>query len=214
MINWQVVPIERWPGEETKNRQPSRFRKTVSGKNWRGEHTERTVSGVSWTKTMDLLKREMKFLEGKNILLQMDVLPGQIRNDGWIKGNSRPGGPRIILSFDSKFGPLSYPCDMFNSWQANVRAIALALEALRKVDRYGVTKRGEQYTGWKQLPAEVGGGPHAVLAEFAKMSEAEVRKDPRVAFKKAAKNAHPDAGGNGKDFARVSEAWAMLKEGH
>lgn len=38
-------------------------------------------------------------------------------------------------------------------WQANIRAIAKTLEHLRDLDRWGVTKRGEQYTGWKALPA-------------------------------------------------------------
>src|SRR5690606_24676973 len=61
--------------------------------------------------------------------------------------------PGVILSFDSKVGHLSYPCDTFTSWQDNLRAVALALEALRKLDRYGVTKRGEQYRGFLAIEA-------------------------------------------------------------
>lgn len=38
-------------------------------------------------------------------------------------------------------------------WQINLRAIALGLEALRKLDRYGITSRGEQYTGWRAIEA-------------------------------------------------------------
>jgi len=34
-----------------------------------------------------------------------------------------------------------------------MRAIALSLQALRAVDRYGVARRAEQYRGWKQLPS-------------------------------------------------------------
>lgn len=48
---------------------------------------------------------------------------------------------------------LSYPCDSCDNWQHNVRSIALALQALRAVDRYGVTRRAEQYRGWGKLPA-------------------------------------------------------------
>jgi hypothetical protein len=40
-----------------------------------------------------------------------------------------------------------------SGWQHNVRAIALTLEALRAVDRYGATETGQQYTGFKALPA-------------------------------------------------------------
>jgi hypothetical protein len=59
----------------------------------------------------------------------------------------------VIITFNSKHGPLSYHTDKYFDWHANVRAIALALEALRKVDRYGVSKEGSQYRGYKALPA-------------------------------------------------------------
>ena len=64
-----------------------------------------------------------------------------------IKGD--PKGPAVIIAFESKHGPLKYATDVFDHWHANLRAIALGLEALRKVERYGITQRGEQYTGFR-----------------------------------------------------------------
>jgi hypothetical protein len=58
-----------------------------------------------------------------------------------------------LLTADDTF---QFAVDMFPSWQDNLRAIALGLEALRKVERYGIANRGEQYAGWAQLTA---GGP-------------------------------------------------------
>lgn len=52
-------------------------------------------------------------------------------------------------------GRLAYATDMFDSWQDNVRAIALSLEALRAVERWGVSK-GRQYTGFALLTAGPG----------------------------------------------------------
>jgi hypothetical protein len=43
---------------------------------------------------------------------------------------------------------LVYATDVCESWQHNVRSIALGLEALRAVDRYGITRRGQQYAGF------------------------------------------------------------------
>jgi hypothetical protein len=49
----------------------------------------------------------------------------------------------------------------------NARAIALGLEALRKVDRYRITKRGEQYTGWSALPPATPMGAAKMTADDA-----------------------------------------------
>jgi hypothetical protein len=44
-----------------------------------------------------------------------------------------------------------FAVDVFPTWQANLRAITLGLEALRRVQRYGIVKEDEQYTGFKAL---------------------------------------------------------------
>lgn len=44
---------------------------------------------------------------------------------------------------------LVYATDVCEYWQHNVRSIALGLESLRAVDRYGISKRGEQYAGFR-----------------------------------------------------------------
>lgn len=49
-------------------------------------------------------------------------------------------------------GRMVLATDTYEHWQANVRAIALTLEALRAVDRYGATQ-GRQYAGFQQLTA-------------------------------------------------------------
>lgn len=222
-LSWRVVPIERWPGEQTRNRQDAPFF-TIGPANEYGFRPRR--GGVDWTATSDLLERELREMRAKNIVLQMAVTDRDIRNDGWIKAAARPTHPGVILSFESKHGPLSYPCDTYRDWQANVRAIALALEALRKVDRYGVTRRGEQYTGWKQLPG-AGGTTTTMSAEVAArvMVECEgMDGDPETllesidavlaTFRQAAKRVHPDAGGTVETFQRLHLAKQILERHH
>lgn len=55
-----------------------------------------------------------------------------------------------LLSQESAY---QFAVDTYTTWQDNLRAIALGLEALRKVERYGITRGTEQYTGWKMLTA-------------------------------------------------------------
>lgn len=134
MLTYQFRPIDQWPGEKTKSRKKSQF-------------------SASWSATLDKLESELKHLRAKDIVIQAGVTSAEIRNDGMLRSTARASWPGVILSFSSKHGELSYPCDTYTDWQANVRAIALALEALRTVDRYGVTRRAEQYQGWARLPA-------------------------------------------------------------
>lgn len=228
-IDWRVVPIETWPaGELTENRKSHPFRKSVPNSWGGGTHT---VSGIDWTATMDLLDRELRMIEAENVVLQMAVTDYHIRNDGWIRANASPEHPGVILTFDSKHGPLSYPCDQFTDWQANIRAIALALEALRKVDRYGVTKTGEQYRGWKQLPP-AGGSTVTMTAQgaaqllkreagsapVAKAGVDTILADRGVAeavHREARRRTHPDTGDGSKErFQTVETAWAVLSSHH
>lgn len=224
-LDWRVVPIEKWPGEQTQERQQHRFSTERTRTGTFGSYSHRARE-VNWSGTMDLLARELGELGAHDILLQMAVEDKDIRQDGWIRANARPKHPGVILTFESKHGPLSYPCDNFTDWQANVRAIALALEALRKVDRYGVTRRGEQYSGWKKLPPP-GGSTSTMTAEVAAQVIADAagwnsapptmltKADVfRVAYRDAAKRTHPDAGGSVRDFQILQEAKAVLTAHH
>ncbi len=59
---------------------------------------------------------------------------------------------RAFRTFRAAIDPakrLVYATDACEFWQHNVRSIALGLEALRAVDRYGISRRGEQYAGFR-----------------------------------------------------------------
>jgi hypothetical protein len=68
---------------------------------------------------------------------------------------------------ETKHGPLVYSADSCALGQHNVRSIALGLEALRAVERYGVTHQGEQYTPWKAI----GSGPTPMPSNGAMTGE-------------------------------------------
>ena len=230
MIDWRVVPLKKWPGELTKERKQHRFstgkvrRYEVGGEQRSYQYRERSVD---WDGTTSLLERELEHLEATGVVLQMNVSERDIRNDGWIRANARPAHPGVILSFNARrIGPLSYPCDTYDDWQANVRAIALSLEALRAVDRHGVTKRGEQYSGFAQLPPG-GGSSTTMTAQVAADTLADAADNDfdvadlltdaaavKYAYRYAAKRAHPDAGGSVEWFQRVQLAKTVLDRHH
>lgn len=131
-----------------------------------GRHV-RSQFDTTWTSTQRTLLAEVKYLRGHALVLELDVNESAIRKDGGLYVNARPATPAVRIAFESMHGPLTYATDRFTTWQDNVRAIALGLEALRRVDRYGITKRGEQYAGWKQLPSGTGAEPSHMTADEA-----------------------------------------------
>jgi hypothetical protein len=171
---------------------------------------------AGYADTLRLLDRELRHLGARNIVVQMGLSGRDIRLDGMPRAGARPNHPGVILSFDSKHGPLNYPCGRFSEWEDNLRAIALSLEHLRTVDRYGVTKRGEQYSGWKALAPPNGKmdveEAWKALAELAGVrAETKTGADMEELYRVAAMKHHPDRGGKHEDFARLTKAMESLR---
>ncbi len=163
-VGWSARSISLWPGTKTSPRIRHPF-----SYNTKSGHRK---AGIDWPGTMALLKRELEHLGATEIVLELELYTSQVRADGWIRSDATVRDAGVILSFQSEVGPMRYPVDRFTEWKANVRGIAKALEALRKVNRYGVAGRAEQYKGWLQIPAQTGGvDPHLLLAKWAGWSE-------------------------------------------
>lgn len=210
MTTWpdtmNVAPIREWPGELTRTRSRSLFK-------------------AGLTDTLQLLEREIWHLtdtrtQRQSAELLIAIPAGALwRQDGRPRAHAVAEHPGVIFSLDSKHGPLSYPCDTFTTWQDNLRAVALALEALRKVDRYGVTKRGEQYRGFLAIEATVAPSGFATvdsaiafLATFHPTIPDAASVPPRLLVRAAQRKSHPDHGGDDATFQRVSLAEAKLRE--
>lgn len=220
-LPYVVRPLEPWTEPVTNGRKQSPFTanlKTPGG--W-----TRAVP-VTWTATLDLLDRELFMLGAQSWILQIDIPESKIRRDGGIYANAAPTSPAVRVCFESRHGPLRYACDRFTHWQANVRAIALALEALRKVERYGVGGRGEQYRGWTAIasrPHELSPEQAAELiahwaaGEMTGLTGATLLANPAMltsAYRAAARATHPDRTGDPDTFARINAARDLLvKEG-
>jgi hypothetical protein len=194
-------PMPVWPHGETRSRRWHPF-------------------SASWSNTLDVLDRELGHLRGRSIIIAARFREQDLRLDGWPRsGIPEPEHPGVEISFDSKHGRLIYATDVCSHWQDNVRSIALGLGALRAVDRYGVTRRGEQYAGWKQLPAGEGRGvvipdedrAWAILAEASGIPRPRALGDLDRVYRAAAKLTHPDQGGDGEAFIRVQAAYEFLK---
>lgn len=196
MIDLRFHPLTEWPATPTpaaKRGGPYSFR-------------------AKWNDTLELLEDELGRLRATDVVISVALRPEDIRIDGWPRSNAAPPRhPGVILSFGSKHGPLRYLTDRYVDWRHNVRAIALGLGALRAVDRYGITERGEQYVGWKAIPASTGGGeePVALLARVAKATD-YTAAGSKALYRKALVEAHPDHGGTRELLEQVMDAGRKL----
>lgn len=207
-LEYRCAPLpEVWPSEMTRQRRPSPFK-------------------ANWGSTLALLGAELRHLGARDVVLRLAVRDDQIRADGGVYAKARIQNSAVILECKVGADRLSFPCDCFNWWEDNVRAIALALEALRKVDRYGV-RAGKQYEGFKALPS--GAGATVTLSASAAaqrlvtlcsdlFSETEIltnTKHATFAIRRASRNAHPDSdGGSTEAFQEVQEIKRVLGAHH
>lgn len=193
-----------WPGARTGEPVRSKFRR-------------------KWEHALYYLNHELAELEATEVFIELDVDQRHLRMDGGVRADAKPRSAAVILSFQTKrYGPMRYPCDTFDDWKHNVYAIALSLNALRMVNRFGVSRHGEQYRGWGELPAPLVTAPPMsledavrVIAEGAGLELADVVLDWQGAFRLAANEVHPDKpDGDAEEFKRLMQAREVLeKEG-
>jgi hypothetical protein len=207
-MDFKFRPIQRWPKDFTK---PG-LRK-------------RAPFGIGYDKTFRHLEREIKLAGGRHAIVQLAVSESEIRLDGRPRASASPTHPGVIVTFETKGGTLNFPCDAFTDWVGNVRAIGLALESLRRINRFGVVTNSEQYRGWMALPparpvdeARRHAERLSVMAFGSSVHAQSIlshRDAYDTAFRAAAKLFHPDSSGEVRpEWHELQRAASVLKGYH
>lgn len=189
---------------------------------------------VDYLKTVKHLKRELVLLHVRGpVIIQLDVDSRYIRADetGLKADAPKPAFPGIRLTMTSNTrGTLSYQCDVHTEWRHNLRAIGLGLERLRLVSDTGIANDGQQYRGWKALPApdhadiSTIDAAAAYIAMHAKpdviTTAGEIRAAADVArraYRAAASHLHADvykAADQVDKWQRLQAAWGLIEQMH
>jgi hypothetical protein len=206
-MQWQIEPMASWPYPETNGRKYNPFR-------------------AKFDAALKLLESELDQLQVQGaVAVRVVTDEADVRRDGMLRAKANVRHPGVALSFTSaKHGPLTYPCDAFvgryygdpADWQINLRAIALGLEHLRALDRYGIAGHGEQYAGWRAIEAPQPAGfdsTDAALRWLADLTQSQRGTDPAALLRRASRAHHPDIGGDPEIWARIDAARQLLKRG-
>lgn len=193
-MSYTLRPLPTWPHAETNPRRNAQFKSPGRRDPESGHY--RPGTRINWDQTLRELEYEVWALGGDDILIGVGLTEYDIRQDGAPRANARPmAHPGVEVSFDSRYGRLTYATDVFTDWRDNVRAVAKGLEALRAVERWGVAKRGQQYAGFALLTAGPGQEElgRELVARYGGITE-------------ALRATHPDTGGSEastRDFAAI-----------
>jgi hypothetical protein len=224
-ITWR--PLTEWPKGRPLTPDFQREDARFARGEWKSNVTGDPNSGSRYTKTrtplsttLDELDRELTMIGASAIVGQLDMSERSLRVDGRLRADAVAKSPPVVLTFTRKKVPYVFACDHFRRWQDNLRAIALGLEALRKVERYHIAQAGDQYRGWTALPASTTTAftteqAAACLARLTAngVTAADIVRDvdvARKAYRHAAANTHPDNNGSTGNFQLVQEAKRVL----
>lgn len=154
--------------------------------------------------THDLVK-EINAAGGRYVTLSTNV---PLRRDGLPRSDHEPTDPGAAvywLSRDDK--PMVMACDCWCRVRGNIRALGMAVAALRAIERSGASQLLERaYSGFAALPANVQRPSwRSVLGlEGVPVTRAVVE----ATYRHHAARCHPDAGGSHEQMVALNHAYA------
>lgn len=143
-----------------------------------------------------------------SIILSTNVRPTLHGDPSSRDGN--PGDPGAALYFTLNGVARVLACDTWLRLADNIAAIAAHIDAMRKIDRYGVGTLDQLFEGFRALPAK-GGSWRSMLGfeHDARPSIADVNR----AFRERAETMHPDKpGGSHEAMAAINAARDAARE--
>jgi len=142
---------------------------------------------------LNMLKKECNLLGGTNLILSSNCT----------LGDENPRECGVVAYFQLKKQSIAIPCDRWNSVKDNVKAIALTIEAMRGMERWGAKHMiTAMFQGFMALSERTGPSCWEVLGVAPQSSEATIME----AYRAKAQTAHPDKGGSHEAFVELNQA--------
>lgn len=175
---------------------PANVQRTPSHKRSKPQFAEK-----SWGHTLAEIQRQVKLFDGRYATLSTNQ---PLRQDGMPYASYRKiEDPGVALYFELDGEQVCFPCDRWVTLGLNMRAIAMNLDAMRAMQRWGVGTVKQQFTGYKALAAENPTESWWDVLDCLPQAGAEVIQ---MQYRQLAKAAHPDLGGSAEAMARLNAA--------
>jgi hypothetical protein len=137
-VELPVKALGAWPGPQT----PASHR--MNNRGW---------SKLTPGRCLDTLRSELGQMLASDCCIQIDVRDRDITRFGELRADAKPSMPGVVVyATHPRQGDLRFACDTYHYWWYNVRAIAMTLEALRGIARWGAVRDEQQFAGFRALP--------------------------------------------------------------
>jgi hypothetical protein len=166
----------------------------------------RTYSQFKTTtdKAFGQLVAELERLRARAVIVSSNL---KLRNDGFPYANQpRNDDEGIAVYFTRRGKDYVLACDKFSKREDNLRALALTIEAIRGIERWGSSDLMERaFTGFAQLA-----GPMDVRtwSQVLEVPDHAPTEEVREAYRRLRSSTHPDKPtGDAARFNDVQVAW-------
>ena len=177
---------------------PMGWVRTPPGKRRRASFTARNKA-IGMFDAVARLQAELDRLGARAAILSTNV---RTKLNGLpYAGEPEPHDRGAAVYFTLKGKDRCLACDAFDTVAGNIAALAAHIDALRRIDRYGVGTIDQAFAGYAALPAPAADWRSVFgLLDFPPLERVEAR------YRELAQIAHPDKGGSHEAMARLNVA--------
>jgi len=190
-----------WKRTAAHQRQSPRFQ-TKETVYVNGGGSYKASKALSFSQACDRLEAEVSRLGAQRPIISSNVELGMRGAPLASSGERKHDDPGVALYFTLKGQARCLACDAYVTVAGNIAAIAAHIDALRRIDRYGVGTLDQAFAGYAPRLQAAATEWTIVLGVPRSASRAAIED----AFTRLAKTAHPDTGGSHDAMARLSEA--------
>lgn len=154
-------PLE-WPlgWKRCRSRRHGNFSMTREDRNTLTGQVSKRATQVNMAVATDRLEKQLDMLGAKDPVLSTNVT---LNMRGIPRGDENPSDPGAAVYFKFKGKATVLACDGYYRVADNIAALAAHIDALRRIERYGVGTIEQALAGYKTLPADTAADWRSVL---------------------------------------------------
>ena len=159
---------------------------------------------ITMDKAQRFLRDELSRMGAVDLIISTNI---PVRKDGMLYAdwmNKKIDDPGVAIYFKYKGKDVSMCCDQYNKIWENIYALGKGIEALRGMERWGVSDFLDRaFTGFAALPPVKEEQTWCEVLEVQPWADAAQIKE---AFRSKAMLHHPDRGGDSDMFDKIKKA--------